>query len=221
MCKYFRVPASPLLSLTIHVPVESYVDPESLVVFFFFFFFVILVAEGREDPNTTKRGLLSADNGSTLNAGLVALRFSQESYSFVFLQGVPDLLPPHPPFLISAWKCMFRSNKTHLVPLCSCTRTFISENQNHKNYYSERWARANKIITSGFMAKFLQSIQKYLFPCSVKIKCPPPPNTFFLDLFHCFPNTILFPKTLEVPYITCGKKLKSSIIPRYELFNFI
>ena len=51
------------------------------------FFFVFLVAEGKEDPNTTKSGPSSArqrsailmafrwraDDGPTLNAGLVAL----------------------------------------------------------------------------------------------------------------------------------------------------
>ena len=41
---------------------------------------LFLVDEGREDPNTTKTGPSSArqrnaDNGTTLNAGLVALRF--------------------------------------------------------------------------------------------------------------------------------------------------
>ena len=39
----------------------------------FFCLFVILVAEGRGDQNTTKSGPLSADDGSPLNAGMVAL----------------------------------------------------------------------------------------------------------------------------------------------------
>ena len=45
-------------------------------VFFFFFFFFFLFDDGRKDPNTTISEMAfrwRADDGPTLNAGLVAL----------------------------------------------------------------------------------------------------------------------------------------------------
>ena len=77
------------------------------------FVFVIFVSgEGREDPNTTYSGPSSArqrnaiymafrwraDNGPTLNAGLIlqgiCTSIAKKPYSFVSFQGGPDPLSP-------------------------------------------------------------------------------------------------------------------------------
>ena len=97
-------------------------DPESFVkrglnlitfyCFFFFFVFVFLVDEGIEDPNNTINGpslafCWSVDDGSTLNAGLVALQFYRGSRPVVLRNpifcdfsgggGGPDPLSPPAP----------------------------------------------------------------------------------------------------------------------------
>ena len=85
-------------------------------IYLFLFYFLCLVNEGREDPHTAISGTSSArrrnavymasrwraDDGPTLNAGLIALWFSgdldrccfEALCFFVILQGGPDPLSP-------------------------------------------------------------------------------------------------------------------------------